>query len=225
MRDEFLSVAAHELKTPVTTLLGFSQVLLGQLNQRGVLDDRTVGQAVRAVERGSNRMSRLVSQILDISRLDGGRLVLDHEITDLAPLVQGIVAAMQTTTTRHTLLVRTPAQAPAWVDSLRLEQVVTNLLDNAIKYSPEGGQVEIELELPSPGLARLSVVDHGVGIQPERRQHIFERFYQAHEGDHASGMGLGLYISRQIVELHGGSIRPEFPPDGGTRSLWIFRRV
>ena len=206
VRDEFLSVAAHELKTPVTTLLGFAQVLLGQLNQRGVLDDRTVGQAVRAVERGSNRMSRLVSQILDISRLDGGRLVLDHEITDLAPLIQGIVAAMQTTT-RHTLLVRTPAHVPAWVDSLRLEQVVTNLLDNAIKYSPEGGQVEIELELPSPGLARLSVVDHGVGIQPERRQHIFERFYQAHEGDHASGMGLGLYISRQIVELHGGSIR------------------
>ena len=162
-------------------------------------------------------MSRLVSQILDISRLDGGRLVLDHEITDLAPLIQGIVTAMQTTTSRHTLLVRTPARVPARVDPLRLEQVVTNLLDNAIKYSPEGGQIQIELELPAPGLARLSVVDHGVGIQPERRQHIFERFYQAHKGDHASGMGLGLYISRQIVELHGGSIQPEFPPEGGTR--------
>ena len=98
VRDEFLSVAAHELKTPVTTLLGFSQVLLGQLNREGVLDERTVGRAVRAVEHGSMRMSRLVSQILDISRLDGGRLVLDRQPTDLAALVHGIATAMQTTT-------------------------------------------------------------------------------------------------------------------------------
>jgi signal transduction histidine kinase len=95
--------------------------------------------------------------------------------------------------------------------------VLTNLLDNAIKYSPEGGQIRIELEQPSPGSARLVITDRGVGIQPERRQHIFDRFYQANEGDHVSGMGLGLYISRQIVELHGGSIWPEFPSDGGTR--------
>jgi signal transduction histidine kinase len=217
MRDEFLSVAAHELKTPVTTLLGFSQLLLSQLSQKGVLDDRVVGQAIRAVERGSNRMSRLVSQILDVSRLDGGRLVLDRQITDLAALVQGLATAMQTTTRRHTLLVRAPVRVPALVDPLRLEQVVTNLLDNAIKYSPQGGEIEVELVQPSPGMARLAVTDHGIGILPERQQHIFERFYQAHEGDHASGMGLGLYISRQIVELHGGSIKPEFPPDGGTR--------
>jgi signal transduction histidine kinase len=217
VRDEFLSVAAHELKTPVTTLLGFAQLLIGQLNQKGVLDERMVGQAVRAVERGSNRMSRLVSQILDISRLDGGRLVLDYQDTDLAALVRGIATAMQTTTNRHMLVVRTPECVPATVDSLRLEQVVTNLLDNAIKYSPAGGQIVVEFEQPSPELARLCVADHGIGIEPERRQHIFERFYQAREGDHASGMGLGLYISRQIVELHGGAIRPEFPPEGGAR--------
>ena len=217
VRDEFLSVAAHELKTPVTTLLGFSQVLIGQLSQDGVLDERTVGRAVRAVEHGSRRMSRLVAQILDISRLDGGRLVLDRQITDLSALVHGIATAMQSTTRRHGLLVRTPDRVPALVDALRLEQVVTNLLDNAIKYSPTGGQIRIELEQPSRGVARLAVVDHGVGIEPERRQHIFDRFYQAREGDHVSGMGLGLYISRQIVELHGGSIEPEFPSDGGTR--------
>jgi signal transduction histidine kinase len=217
VRDEFLSVAAHELKTPVTTLLGFAQLLLSQLKQKGALDDRIVGKALRAVEQGSKRMSRLVSQILDVSRLDGGRLVLDRQITDLAALVHEIASAMQTTTSRHTLLVRTPAQVRALIDPLRLEQVVTNLLDNAIKYSPAGGQIEVELALPAPGMARLAVADHGIGIPPERRQHIFERFYQAHEGSHGSGMGLGLYISRQIVELHGGSIRPEFPPDGGTQ--------
>jgi signal transduction histidine kinase len=216
-RDEFLSVAAHELKTPVTTLLGFSQLLLRGLNQQGVLDERMVGRAMRGVEQGSKRISRLVSQILDISRVDGGRLLLNRQSADLAALVQGIATAMQTTTSRHTLFVRTPTEMSAFVDPLRLEQVVTNLLDNAIKFSPNGGDIEVELAQPAPGTARLTVADHGVGIPPERRQHIFERFYQAHEGDHASGMGLGLYISRQIVDLHGGSIQPEFPPDGGTR--------
>jgi signal transduction histidine kinase len=216
VRDEFLSVAAHELKTPVTTLLGFSQLLLSQLKQERGLDDRVVGRALLAVERGANRMSRLVSQILDVSRLDSGRLVLDRQLTDLAALVQEITATMQSTTSRHTLLARTPAVVPALVDPLRLEQVVTNLLDNAIKYSPDGGEIEVELVEPRPGLARLTVADRGVGIPPERRPYIFERFYQAHEGDHTSGMGLGLYISRQIVELHVGSIEPEFPPDGRT---------
>jgi len=217
VRDEFLSVAAHELKTPVTTLLGFAQLLLSQLKQKGALDDRIVGRALQAVERGASRMSRLVSQILDISRLEGGRLVLDRQVTDLAELVQGIADAMQTTTTRHTLVVRTSGRVSALVDPLRLEQVVTNLLDNAIKFSPQGGEITVELAQPSPDLVRLVVRDHGIGIPPERRQHIFERFYQAHDGDHASGMGLGLYISRQIVELHGGSITPECPLDGGSQ--------
>jgi signal transduction histidine kinase len=160
-------------------------------------------------------MSRLVTQILDVSRLDGGRLMLEYQDADLSSLVRGIAEAMQTTTSRHTLCVRTPATLPALVDSLRLEQVVTNLLDNAIKFSPAGGEIVVELSESAPGMGRLVVTDHGVGIPAERRQHIFERFYQAHEGDHVAGLGLGLHISRQIVDLHGGSITPEFPPEGG----------
>jgi signal transduction histidine kinase len=217
LRDEFLSVAAHELKTPVTTLLGFSQLLLGQLDQKRALDEQMVVRALRAVEHGSLRMSRLISQILDVSRLDGGRLVLDREVADLTALVQRIVMGMQTTTSRHTLVVQAPSPVSALVDPLRLEQVVTNLLDNAIKFSPGGGQIEIEVAQPAPELARLMVTDHGIGIPPERREQIFERYYQAHVGDHASGLGLGLYISSHIVELHGGSITPQFPPEGGSQ--------
>jgi signal transduction histidine kinase/putative methionine-R-sulfoxide reductase with GAF domain len=216
VRDEFLSVAAHELKTPVTTLLGFSQVLLGQLNQDGDLNDRVVRRALRAIEQGSSRMSRLVAQILDVSRLDGSRLVLDRQVTNLADLVQGIAEIMQTSTMRHTVLVRAPTPVVALVDPLRLEQVITNLLDNAIKFSPNGGEIEVDLVQPRPGTARLAVRDHGIGIPAERRQQIFERYYQAHDGDHRSGLGLGLYISRQIVELHGGSIHAAFPVDGGS---------
>jgi signal transduction histidine kinase len=217
VRDDFLSVAAHELKTPVTTLLGFAQLLLSQLRRPDGLDERIVEKTLFAIERGSLRMSRLVSQILDLSRLESGRLILDRQSTNLTTLVQEIVTSMQTTTSRHTLHVRTSPEVPALVDPLRIEQVVMNLLDNAIKYSPRGGPIDVELTQPGPGLARLTVADRGVGIPIERRPHIFERFYQAHEGDHAPGLGLGLYISHQIVELHGGSIEPEFPPDGQTR--------
>jgi signal transduction histidine kinase len=108
------------------------------------------------------------------------------------------------------------------VDPLRLEQVVTNLLDNAVKYSPNGGAIKVTLALrrardTAADWAELSVRDYGLGIPPEQRGQIFERFYQAHGNGHKSGLGLGLYISRQIVELHGGEICAEFPPDGGTR--------
>jgi signal transduction histidine kinase len=95
--------------------------------------------------------------------------------------------------------------------------VLTNLVDNAIKFSPRGGEIDVDLAVNSIGMVRLSVTDRGPGIPPEGRQRIFDRFYQARSGDLASGMGLGLYICRQIVEQHGGSISAEFPAEGGTR--------
>ncbi len=108
----------------------------------------------------------------------------------------------------------------ATVDPLRLEQVVANLLDNAIKYSPDGGQIDVELREDQGGSATIAVRDRGLGIPIEDREHIFDRFYQGHDRTSLTGiagMGLGLYISRQIIELHGGTIRAEFPPGGGTR--------
>ena len=101
------------------------------------------------------------------------------------------------------------------MDPLRIEQVLTNLLDNATKFSPAGGSVEVAISRGSETTALLTVRDHGLGVAPEHRTRIFERFYQAH-GDR-SGMGLGLYITRMIVESHGGTIYAEFPDDGGTR--------
>jgi len=100
---------------------------------------------------------------------------------------------------------------------LRLEQVLTNLIDNAVKYSPEGGRVDVVLTQPSRHSVELSVRDYGLGIPADRRDQIFDRFYQAHDSNYRSGMGLGLYVCRQIVELHGGEIYAECPPDGGTR--------
>ncbi len=95
--------------------------------------------------------------------------------------------------------------------------MVTNLVGNAIKYSPDGGKVEVELAEPRPGIVRLTVRDRGLGVPPDQQERIFERFYQAHLDSHRSGLGLGLYLSREVVERHGGRLWVETPPDGGSR--------
>jgi signal transduction histidine kinase len=130
--------------------------------------------------------------------------------------VAGVVSQFQAQTTRHALVLSAPAEAWAEVDGLRVEQVVANLLDNAVKYSPGGGRIDVTLAPTDPDQFRLTVRDRGLGIPPERRSHIFDLFYQAHVDSHRSGMGIGLYLVRQIVELHGGRVAVAFPADGGT---------
>lgn len=142
---------------------------------------------------------------------------LDRQPTDLALLVEQVVSGVRTRTHRHAITLDAPASLHVHVDPLRLEQVLTKLLDNAIKYSPEGGPIDVVLARRVQDAVELSVRDRGLGIPTEKRGQIFDRFYQAHRDDFRSGMGLGLYVSRQIIELHGGEIRAEFPPDGGAR--------
>jgi signal transduction histidine kinase len=216
-RDEFLSVAAHELKTPLTSMLGFAQMLLAHLTPERQTDERIVRRALRAIEQQSGRLSRLVARLLDIARIEGGRLTIEPVVTDLVPLVVGVVDMMQASTLQHRLIATTPTTLQAVVDPVRVEQVVTNLVDNAIKFSPRGTTIDVDLALNSLGMVRLTVTDQGPGIPIEGRQRIFDRFYQEHASHRASGIGLGLYICQQIVEQHGGSISAEFPAEGGTR--------
>ncbi len=215
-RDEFLSVAAHELKTPLTSLLGFAEAL-DRLYERGREPEiALVRRALQTIARQSEKLNALVNQLLDASRIEAGRLRLDRKQTDLVPIVRGVAQDAQARTTAHTLLVRAPESMAGTVDSLRLEQVITNLVDNAIKYSPDGGQIVVTGSCDAGRWARISVRDHGIGIPQEERAHIFDRYYQAHSRMHRSGMGLGLYISHQIVELHGGKMEVAFPSDGGS---------
>jgi signal transduction histidine kinase len=170
------------------------------------------------VDTQADKLARLVSQLLDVSRMESGRLALNSRETELRELVADVVTNAQRQSDRHTVLLHAPAEVRIHADPLRIEQVLINLLDNAIKFSPQGGLVDVEVNRPDPGTARLAVRDRGIGIRPEHRGQIFERFYQAEAaGTYAAGMGLGLYISRQIVDLHGGCIAAEFPDDGGTR--------
>lgn len=215
-RDEFLALASHELKTPAAILSATAQLLQRQLVRQGTLEPEQLARALDRVREQSQRLARLVDHLLDVSRINSARLTIQLLPADLAGLVAEVVAACQLTTTRHTLVMTGPASVPAVIDHDRISQVVTNLLDNAIKYSPAGGLIEIDLSVADEE-ACLTVRDHGVGIPEERRDKLFERFYRAHEDEHFSGMGLGLFVTRHVVELHGGSISADSPPDGGAR--------
>jgi signal transduction histidine kinase len=217
LREEFLSIAAHELRTPLTSLNGYAQMAARQLEREGRLEQPRAERMLGAIAGQAERLSRLVAKLLDVSRLEGGSLTLERRPVDLVGLAAGCVDAAQACTDRHRVTLQAPSTLEAEADPLRLEQVLTNLLDNAIKYSPEGGPIQVVLARARDGWVELAVRDWGLGIPPRRRGRIFERFYQAHGDGHRSGLGLGLYVSRRIAELHGGAIRAEFPHDGGTR--------
>jgi PAS domain S-box-containing protein/excisionase family DNA binding protein len=215
-RDEFLSIASHELRSPLATVKGHAQMALRRLDRGKLEPERAVG-ALRAIVSQSDKLDRLIGQLLDVSRLEIGKLQLERRTIDVAGVVAEVVSSARARADGHVIALTAPSSLEADVDPLRIEQVLTNLLDNATKYSPEGGPIEVVVSGPTGDRMEIAVRDHGLGIPLEKRALIFERFYQAHGNGHKSGLGLGLYVSRQIVELHGGEITAEFPPDGGSR--------
>jgi len=217
LKDEFISIAAHELKTPIAIMKGYAQALLrtGQgmpVARRNMLE---------AINRGADRIDRIVKDLLDISRLHIGHLEMQMEKIDLHEMVEEVVNRMALTALKHQLRIlrADPVVVPG--DRDRLEQVLANLLDNAIKYSPEGGYVDVEEKIQDQE-AVVSVRDYGVGIPREKQGHIFERFYRAHTGTpyDYGGMGVGLYISREIIRRHGG--RMWFESEEGKGSTFYF---
>lgn len=216
LRDEFLSIAAHELKTPLTGLNGHVQLALRMLERtNSPAGASRISRSLAVIDEQSRKLSRLLDQLLDTTRLESGRLTIDPRPADVADLVRQVVATARMVSNRHPIVGETPETLEAEVDALRLEQVVMNLLDNAIRHTPAGSRIEVLLARTTPGWIELAVRDDGPGIPAEFRERIFDRYYRLH-GDHrASGMGLGLHICREIVELHGGSIWVECPDDGG----------
>lgn len=217
VRDEFLAVAAHELKTPVTGLQAAAQLILRQLDRATPPDQERIRRTLTLIVQQADKLTRLVNQLLDISQIEAGRLELRRAPTDLAGLAREIASFWEAQTSTHTLNVDAPETLIAVLDPLRIEQVLINLLDNAVRYSPEGGVVQLAVSAPRAEQVLIAVADAGPGVAPEHRAHIFDRFYQAEPASYRGGLGLGLYISREIVEQHGGRLRAEFPAAGGTR--------
>jgi PAS domain S-box-containing protein len=205
-RDEFLSVASHELRTPLTTLkltAGTIARILQTNPER--LNREELGKKVARLDAGVNRLDRLVALLLDVSRITSGRLELERDEVDLAAVIRDVCDHFREDAGAE---LRVQADGPVlgrW-DRSRLDQLVTNLVSNAVKYG-DGKPVDIALERASDAVARLVVRDHGIGIDPADHQRVFERFERASCARRFMGIGLGLWIVRQIAEAHGGAVR------------------
>jgi signal transduction histidine kinase len=209
IREEFLSVAAHELRTPLTALHLATQRLrrLALQVPGGGGDANRLSAPIHAVEQQGKRLANLVGSLLDVARIDAGKLVLEPAEVDLVEIVRKVIEQFSDELLKAGCTVRLAA-APSltgWWDSSRLEQVVTNLLSNALKYGA-GKPIDVTVEELN-GVARLIVHDDGIGITEEDKERIFARFERAVSVRHYGGLGLGLYITRQIIAAHGGTIR------------------
>jgi len=206
-RDQFLSIASHELKTPLTSLIGYIDLIQRRAARSGDLAERDQ-RAVRVIGEQAARLNKLVGALLDLSRIETGQLSIERGLVDLTALTRRLVEESQATTDRHTI-VFSAAHQPLMLlgDELRLEQVVQNLIQNAIKYSPTGGAVTV-LVARNGDSASIRVSDQGIGIPATALPQLFRRFYRAPNADlqHISGMGIGLYVVKEIVELHGGTV-------------------
>jgi PAS domain S-box-containing protein len=208
-RDEFLATAAHEFKTPLAVIKAHAQLMARR--------DPAEAQALAVVERQVNRLSRLVQQMLDASRLrlEGGHGRVER--FDLSALAGEVVDGMRRAAPRHALRVHAEGPAPVLGDRDRIGRVLTCLVDNAVRFSPSGGDVDAHVEA-ADGEFRVAVRDHGVGIPADRQAQVFERFYRAHAGtpEDYGGLGVGLDLAREIVRRHGGRIWFESAPGSGS---------
>ncbi len=207
MRDQFLSVAAHELRTPVTVLLPTVEFLERRLSPTLQSDER-LRRDFATLHRQLKRLQTLISAMLDVSRIQRGQLTITREPVDLAKLVSTIVEEVQSVAPGRTIELRSPGE-PIIVDgdAVRLSQVILNLLENAIKYSPSGGLIQVVIERTDAEVS-VAFIDHGIGISADALAHLFERFYRAPpvRTEHIGGMGIGLYVVSDVVAQHDGWI-------------------
>ena len=210
-KDEFISIIAHELRTPLAIIKGFVQTLLDQTaRSKGPELAAWQTRSLQGIDLATARVIDLANDLLDVTRVQAGRLELQREPTDLVALARRVLARRQLTTERHTLtLATTCSHLVLHVDPRRMEQVLVNLLGNAIKYSPEGGPIEMTIQADDAvHEARLSVRDQGMGIPQRDQEQVFERFARAANAQACGigGTGLGLYLCRELIAQHGGRI-------------------
>ena len=216
-RDEFISTASHELKTPLTGLsLGIQRLSRSELRTHSKADP-TVARALSSISRQTARLNVLVNNLLDVSRISAGRIHLEIQDVDLVDVVRGVAARFdeELSRSRSTLTLSVHGPAVGRWDRLRLEQVLTNLLSNAVKYG-SGRPIEVSVALQG-GTAVLRVADQGIGIRTEDQQRIFERFERAVDDNASGGIGVGLWIVREIVAALAGAVHVESAPGRGTK--------
>jgi PAS domain S-box-containing protein len=222
LKDDFVSVVSHELRTPLTAIKGYTQHLVRRMERRlrkartGSENSTLVNElpesydlhSLNIVQSQTEHLERLVNDLLDLSQVQWGKLNLHYETFYLADVLAESVRSAQASAELHTVYLDIQAQGTTiMADRMRVEQVIGNILDNAIKYSPHGGKVTVRLENRDKEY-QVSIIDEGIGVSAEQFDHIFERFYRVHNTtiQQYSGIGLGLYVAKAIINGHGGQI-------------------
>lgn len=210
-KDDFIKMASHELKTPITSINGYVQLLLNIYNdtddQKLHLAKQTVKSSLNTIAKQVTKLTRLVSELLDLSKIESGKLELHKTEFNLADLVEETVQDVRHTTSKHAIIVHNEFEGKIVADKDRIAQVVMNFLTNAIKYSPNGDSVEVFVE-GDTSFASVRVKDYGIGIDKKDHQRIFERFYRVEGRSEQTfpGFGIGLFIASEIVHRHNGTI-------------------
>ncbi|QEM12456.1 PAS domain-containing protein [Mucilaginibacter rubeus] len=215
-KDEFISIASHELKTPLTTIKAFFQLTQREINQQPRIQP-LIGKAQRQLD----RLGRLIDDLLDVSRINAGKMIYHKEEFNFKLMLREVVESMQHTTNTHQIMLATDCQVTYNGDQHRIEQVMVNLIGNALKYSPDADQVIVRCAQENQNLI-VSVEDFGIGIPEEHLKGLFDRFYRVDNSSaRYQGLGLGLFIAAEIVKRHGGSFWIESIPDKGSTFFFL----
>ena len=205
MKTDLLATVSHELRTPLATIKGYSTMMLDYFSR---LNQNEKRDYLKSIDNSTDRLAMLVDNLLDTSRMEAGLLKLEKHSTSLVKLIETITTEAKLRANRHEILTRVDKQLPGMnIDAKRIRQVLDNLINNAIKYSPPNTKVTITAKKSGDEVI-LSVSDHGSGIPPEELKNVFDRMYRIEQRLYSGvdGLGLGLYICRRLVEAHGGRI-------------------
>lgn len=202
-KDEFISIASHELKTPLTSVKGYIQLL-----ERGLAkgDIELVKSHLSKAQIQLEKLNGLIADLLDISKIESGKLKFNKQYFDLDQLLEGIIEVLHQSNPDFKIIKEGKVNTPIFADEMRIEQVIVNFLTNAIKYSPGTSEAKLNVRMQNKELY-LGVRDYGIGMRPEQVKRVFEKFYRVEEtSQRFQGLGIGLYISSEIIKRHGGQI-------------------
>ncbi|WP_233524407.1 chemotaxis protein CheB [Mucilaginibacter conchicola] len=218
-KDEFMSIASHELKTPITSIKGSLQILKRMVDKTAAKDP-TLSTFIEKANKQTGKLTTLVEDLLDVTKIQEGKMVLNYAEFDAAAMVKECLEEVQTQNATHKIEFKADCEMRVHADKVRLEQVVTNFLTNAIKYSPKADRVIITCDIEGKNF-KVSVKDFGIGIPDDKKDFLFDRFYRVQESSsHFSGLGLGLYISAEIIKRHKGKIGVESVNNEGS-TFWF----
>jgi signal transduction histidine kinase len=223
LKSTFISVISHELKTPIALIKGY----VGTLRREDATWDREIVQdSLEVIEEEADRLTELIENLLDATRLQTGSLSLNRTDVSLEKTADRVAERFRTQITKHSIIVEFPPNFPViWCDEDRIEQVFYNLLSNAIKYSPNGGEIRITGQIKAKHVI-VCISDEGPGIAPGDIPHVFDRFYRSSDASRKTkGAGLGLFLVRAVIEAHGGRIWVDPQPELGARICFSLPRI